>query len=82
MQRTGDGQTQVGYSVAGRSRGRVSYVRSTPCTRRREARVSWFSHKTKVDSFSRFDLKIGGYSSCALASKPLARVFRFEHQNQ
>jgi hypothetical protein len=26
MQRTGDGQAQVGYSVAGRSRGRV-----TPC---------------------------------------------------
>jgi hypothetical protein len=25
------------------------YVRSTPCTWRRGVRVSWLSHKTKVD---------------------------------
>jgi hypothetical protein len=53
---------------------------------RRGAHVSWFSLKTKVetkvDGFSWFDPKIGGYGSCGLASKPLARVSRFGHQNQ
>jgi hypothetical protein len=44
--------------------------------------ISWFSLKTKVDSFSRFDLKIGGYGSCDLTSKPLARVSRFGPQNR
>jgi hypothetical protein len=43
-------------------------------------RVSWFSLKTKVNSFSRFGLKIGGYSSCGLALKPLTRVSRFWSQ--
>jgi hypothetical protein len=42
---------------------------------RRGARVSWFSLKTKVDGFSRFSLKTGGYGSYGLASKSLARVF-------
>jgi hypothetical protein len=36
--------------------------------------ISWFSLKPKVDVFSWFGLKTGGYSSCGLASKPLARV--------
>jgi hypothetical protein len=35
-------------------------VWSTPCTWRREARVSWLSLKTKVDGFLWFDLKAGG----------------------
>jgi hypothetical protein len=39
---------QVGYSVTGRSRGRVARVRSAPGTWRLEARVSWLSLKTKV----------------------------------
>jgi hypothetical protein len=45
-------------------------------------RVSWFSLKTKVDGFSQFDLKTSGYSSCCLASKPLARLFQFGPQNR
>jgi hypothetical protein len=35
-----------------------------------------------VDGFSRFGLKTGGYDSCGLASKPLARVSWFEPQNR
>jgi hypothetical protein len=38
------------------------------------ARVSWFSLKTKVDSFSQFGLKIGGYDFSDLALKPVATV--------
>jgi hypothetical protein len=49
---------------------------------RRGAWVSWFSLKTKVDNFSRFGLKTGGYNSYGLASKPLTQVFRFVPQNQ
>jgi hypothetical protein len=56
-------------------------VRSTPYIRRRGARVSWFSHKTKVNGFSWFGLKTGCYGSCGLASKPLAQVSRFGPQN-
>jgi hypothetical protein len=41
---------------------------------RQGARVSGFSHKTKVNDFSRFGLKTGGYGYCGLVSKPLARV--------
>jgi hypothetical protein len=54
------------------------------CTVHKEARarISWFSPKTKVYGFSWFDLKTVGYSSCGLASKPLARVFWFEPQNR
>jgi hypothetical protein len=36
-------------------------VRSAPCTRRRGAQISWLSLKTKVDIFSRFCLKTGGF---------------------
>jgi hypothetical protein len=36
-------------------------VRSAPSTRRRGARVSWFGLKTKVDGFSQFGLKTGGF---------------------
>jgi hypothetical protein len=57
-------------------------VWSALCTMRRGARVSWFSLKTKVDGFSLFGLKTGGYGSCGLASKPLARVSRFGPQNR
>jgi hypothetical protein len=51
VQRTVDGKRQVGYSVVGRSRGRVTLcaVCTAPCTRRRGAWVSWFGLKTKVD---------------------------------
>jgi hypothetical protein len=52
-------------------------VRSVPCARRWGVWVSWFSLKTKVDGFSRFSLKTGGYGLCGLASKPLTRVSRF-----
>jgi hypothetical protein len=45
-------------------------------------RVSSFSLKTKVNGFSRFGLKTDDYGSCGLTSKPLARVSRFEPQNQ
>jgi hypothetical protein len=48
-------------------------VWSARCIRRRGAWVSWFSLKTKVDGFSRFDLETGGCSSFGLTSKPLAR---------
>ena len=34
-------------------------MRSVPCRKRRGAQVSWLSLKTKVDGFSRFDLKTG-----------------------
>jgi hypothetical protein len=44
--------------------------------------ISWLSLKTKADGFSQFDLKISGYGSCGLASKPLARVSRFGPQNR
>jgi hypothetical protein len=44
--------------------------------------VSWFNLKTKVDGFAWFDFKTGGYSSCGLASKPLAQVSRFGLQNR
>jgi hypothetical protein len=44
--------------------------------------ISWFSLKTKVDDFFQFGLKTGGYGSCGLASKPLARVFWFGSQNR
>jgi hypothetical protein len=56
-------------------------VQSAPCTRRRGARISWFNLKTKVDGFSQFGLKTGGYCSCGLASKPLTQVSWFEPQN-
>jgi hypothetical protein len=57
-------------------------VRFAPCIRRRGAWVSWFSFKIKVDGFSWFGLKTGGYGSCGLASKPVTQVFWFGPQNQ
>jgi hypothetical protein len=42
----------------------------------------WLSLKTKVDGFSRFGLKTGGYDSCGLASKSLTRVSGFGPQNR
>jgi hypothetical protein len=42
----------------------------------------FFSLKIKVDSFSWFDLKTGGYGSYGLTSKLHARVFWFEPQNR
>jgi hypothetical protein len=57
-------------------------VQSAPCTRRLGAQVSWFNLKTKVDSFYLLGLKTGGYGSCGLYSKPLARVSRFGTQNR
>jgi hypothetical protein len=36
----------------------------------------------KVDSFSWFGHKTGGYNSCGLISKSLAQVFQFEPQNR
>jgi hypothetical protein len=47
-----------------------------------QGRVSWLTLKTKVDDFFWFDLKTDDYDSCGLASKPLARVFRFGPQNR
>jgi hypothetical protein len=56
-------------------------VWSAPYTRRWWAHVSWFSLKTKVDGFSWFGLKTGGYGSSSLPSKPLTRVSWFVSQN-
>jgi hypothetical protein len=49
-------------------------VRSTPCIRRRGARVSWFSLKTKVDGFSRFGLKTKWAMVCRLRHKTDGRI--------
>jgi hypothetical protein len=52
VQRTGDGQAQVGYSVAGRSGGWVTSC--VVCTVHMETRskVFWLSLKTKGGGFS------------------------------
>jgi hypothetical protein len=52
VQRIGDGEAQVGYSMARRSRGQVTLCVVAPCTRKRGARVSLFGIKTKVNSLS------------------------------
>jgi hypothetical protein len=57
--RTGDGQGQVGYSVARQSRGQVTLY----------ARISWFGLKTKVDGFSQFGLKIDSFRFPGLGLK-------------
>jgi hypothetical protein len=54
VQKTGDGQAQVGYSVAGRSRGQG-------------AQVSWFSLKTMVNEFPSLGLKT---DNCGLVIWP------------
>jgi hypothetical protein len=80
VQRTGDGQAQVGCSVAGQSRGQVMLcavcivhkeLRSTGflVEPQNQGRVSWFGLKTKVDDFSRFSLKSGIYGLVIWASK-------------
>jgi hypothetical protein len=50
-------------------------VQSTPCTRRRGARVSWFDLKTKGDEFLGLVSKPGSTVSPDLASKPVASGF-------
>jgi hypothetical protein len=52
VRRTGNGQTQVGYSVAGRSEVGWRCVRSASCTWRWGVWVSWLSLKIKVDGLS------------------------------
>jgi hypothetical protein len=52
VQRIGDGKAQLGYSVAGRSKGRVTSC--AVCTVHKETRNAnffWFDLKTKVDGF-------------------------------
>jgi hypothetical protein len=46
-------------------------VQSGPCTRRREAWVSWFGLKTKVDEFSGMCLKTGSSGLVIWVSKSL-----------
>jgi hypothetical protein len=62
VRRTGDGQAQVGYSVAGRSGGRVTLC--AVCTVHIETRGVGFlvEPQNHWDGFSWFDLKIGGDS--------------------
>jgi hypothetical protein len=81
LQRTEDGQAQVGYSVAGRSGGRVTpcvvctmhmETRSTSFLVEPQNKVDGFSRfgiKTGGDSFSRFSLKIGGFRFSGLGLK-------------
>jgi hypothetical protein len=57
------------------------YVRYALRTRRRGTHVSWFVIKTKVDGFSRFGLKTGGFRFLDLASKLTAMVCWFGPQN-
>jgi hypothetical protein len=81
VQKTKDGQAQVGYSVAGRLKGRVTscvvctvHAETTSTSflvePQNQGRVSWFSLKTKVDDSSRFGLKTtrSGFSVWALKS--------------
>jgi hypothetical protein len=70
VQRTGDGQAQVGYSVAGRSRGMV--MPCVVCTKHKETRsmgflvepqnqgrrVSRFGPQNRMLWFDNLDLKI------------------------
>jgi hypothetical protein len=93
VQRTRDGQAQVGYSMAAQSRSWVILCVVCIMHKERGVQISWFSLKTKVNSFSwsglktgvygfsRFDLKTGGYDSYDLALKPLTRFSRFGPQN-
>jgi hypothetical protein len=64
-----DGQAQVEYSMAGRSRGRVTLC--AVCTVHKEtmSAVSWLSLKTKVDVFPSLGLKTGSYSLVIWVSK-------------
>jgi hypothetical protein len=62
MRRTGDSQAQVGYSVAGRSGGRV-----TPCA------VCIMHEETRIASFLIESQNQGRRFVSGLASKPLGR---------
>jgi hypothetical protein len=87
VQRTGDSQARVGYSVAGRSRDRLTPC--TICTVHVETRsagffiepqnqgwISWLSLKTKV-RFLGLASKPRSMVSQGLASKPVATVLMF-----
>jgi hypothetical protein len=69
VQRTGDGQAQVEYSVAERSRGQVTLC--MVCTVHKETRsVSvWFGLKIKVNGFLGFVLKTDGFGFPGLGLK-------------
>jgi hypothetical protein len=71
VQRTGDGQTQVGYLVVGRSRGRMMLC--AVCIVHKETRNVDFL----VESQNQ-----GRHFVSGLTSKPLGRVFWFGSQNR
>jgi hypothetical protein len=78
VQRTGDGQAQVGYSMAGRSRVWVALC--VDCTVYKETRSTCFFVQPQNQG-RQFGLKTSGYGSCGSASKPLAQVSLFGPQN-
>jgi hypothetical protein len=69
VQRTGDSQELVGYSMVGRSRCQVMLC--VVCTVHKDMRsVSFlFGLKTKGDGFSRFGLKTSGFEFLNLGLK-------------
>jgi hypothetical protein len=71
VHRTGDGQAQVGYSMAGRSRGRVTLC--VVCMVHKNARSAGFLVEPQNQ---------GRRFVSGLASKPLGRVSRFGFQNR
>jgi hypothetical protein len=71
VQRIGDDQAQVGYSVAERSGGRVTPGASVPYTRKRGVHVFWLILRTKVAWFPSLGLKIGSYDLVIWVSKSL-----------
>jgi hypothetical protein len=73
VRRTGDGQTQVGYSVAGRSEGRVTRGAGFLLEPQNHwDGFSWFDLKTGGDGFSQFGLLATGFPVWAL--NPVATV--------
>jgi hypothetical protein len=70
VQRTGDSQAQLGYSVTGRSGGRMTLC--AICTVHMETRSASFLVWPQNES-RRFVSR--------LSSKPVGQVFRFGHQN-
>jgi hypothetical protein len=75
MRRTEDDQAHVGYSVAGRSRDRVTLC--AVCTVHVEARSAGFliDLKTTGTVCQWFDLKITGTVSPGLVSEPVVEGF-------
>jgi hypothetical protein len=71
VQRTGDGQAHVKYSVAGRSRGQVMLCAA--CT---------VHKKTRSAGFLVWPQNQGQRFVSGLAAEPLGRVSRFEPQNR